>query len=206
MPAKKKREFPQADARKRMFVQSFIKSYNAAQAARDAGYSARTAEVTGSKLLKEVKVQQLIAEAERRIENKTCVSKDKILKELSLCGFSDMADYVTVDTAGCVQIKSIDDLPIGTSRAIKKIKEKRVIKSTQGTKDKPSEDVILESTLEFELHDKLSPLVNMGKELGMFRDKHEVGLDAATAELILSALPSDYAAAVRAKLLAMKEK
>jgi len=149
--------------------------------------------------------QKEIARLESLIENKVIISKEKIMRELSLLGFSDMKDHITIDEVGCVQAVGINNLPVGASRAIKKVKERRVIKSIQGTKDKPSEDTILESTFEFELHDKITPLINMGKELGMFRDRKEIGLDDQTVELILGALPPEYATAVRAKLLEMKE-
>jgi phage terminase small subunit len=188
------------------FCREYVKDYNGTQAAIRAGYSKKTAQEQSSQHLSKLIIQQEIARRESLIENKVLVTKDKILRELSILGFSDMQDHVTIDDAGCVQAVGIDNLPVGASRAIKKVKEKRVIKSIQGTKDKPSEDVILERTFEFELHDKITPLINMGKELGMFRDRKEIGLDDQTVELILSALPPDYASQVRAKLLEMKDK
>ena len=41
----------------------------------------------------------------------------------------------------------------------------------------------------------------LGKHLALFTERHLVGLDITTIELILSALPPEYAEAVRAKLL-----
>jgi phage terminase small subunit len=176
----------QADARVRMFIQHYLKTYNATQAALDAKYAPKSAHVQGCRLLKNDKVQAAIAAAEHLIENKTLVSKDKIMKEMSLIGFSNVEEHLTVDDGGTVRALSFDELPLGASRAIKKIKEKRIIKSVQGTKDKPSEDVILESTFEFELYDKITALVNMGKELGMFRDRQEhTGKDGVPLEVTL---------------------
>jgi phage terminase small subunit len=200
----KKKTVNKAASRKRMFMLNYLMSYNATAAAKAAGFSEKTAYSQGHRLLKNVEIQKKIAEEEHKIEIKVGISKEKILKELALIGFSDIGEYIIVSKSGNVQTKSLDDLPLGASQAIKKIKEKRVVKPCQGTKDKPSDNVILESTFEFELYDKITALVNMGKDLGMFRNKHEVGLDAATIEAILSVLPTEYAAAVKVKPLEIK--
>ena len=186
------------------FVNHYLKHYNATEAAIAAGYSPKSADNQGWRMMKNEDVQRAITEAERRLENKVFVSKEKILKEMSLIGFSSIDDHVDVDVGGFVKAKTFAEMPTGAVRCIKKIKEKRTIKSIQGTKDKPSEDVILESTFEFELHDKIQALINMGKELGMFRDRKEIGLDDKTIDLILSALPKDYADAVKSELMKMK--
>lgn len=154
------------------FCREYVLDYNGTQAAIRAGYSKRTAYSQSFDLLKKPEIQKEIQALESRIENKVIITKDKILRELSLIGFANLADHVTIDdTTGCVQAIGIDSLPAGASRAIKKVKERRVIKSTA------SGDEVLESTFEFELHDKQTALVNMGKELGMFRDKHEIDVN-----------------------------
>ena len=154
------------------FCREYVLDYNGTQAAIRAGYSKRTAYSQSFDLLKKPEIQKEIQSLESRIENKVIITKDKILRELSLIGFANLADHVTIDdTTGCVQAIGIDSLPAGASRAIKKVKERRVIKSTA------SGDEVLESTFEFELHDKQTALVNMGKELGMFRDKHEIDVN-----------------------------
>jgi len=153
------------------FCREYVLDYNGTQAAIRAGYSKKTANNQIGRLLVNVGIQKEIQALESRIENKVIITKDKILRELSLIGFANMADHVTIGEDGCVQAVGIDKLPAGASRAIKKVKEKRVIKSTA------SGDEVMESTFEFELHDKQTALVNMGKELGMFREKHEVDIN-----------------------------
>lgn len=187
------------------FCQQYVVDYNATQAAARAGYSAKTARQQGSRLLTNVVIQQEIARRESRIENKVITSKDKILRELAKLGFSDMADHVTVDEHGCLQAVAVEDLPVGASRAIKKVKERRIIKSTKGTADNPDGDQILESTFEYELHDKISPLVQMGKELGMFRDRHDVQFDEKILTVFMSVLPQDYAVEFKRQLIAAVE-
>ena len=154
------------------FCREYVLDYNGTQAAIRAGYSKKTANEQAAQLLAKLSTQKEIQWRESLLENKVIVTKDKILRELSLIGFANLADHVTIDdTTGCVQAIGIDSLPVGASRAVKKVKERRVIKSTA------SGDEVLESTFEFELHDKQTALVNMGKELGMFREKHEVDVN-----------------------------
>jgi phage terminase small subunit len=186
------------------FCYEYVKDYNGTQAAVRTGYSQKTAKQQASRLLTKVDIQRVITDFETEIQNKTLISKEKILRELALIGFSDIQDYITIDVSGCVKAVCIDDLPLGVSRAIKKVKEKRVIKSSQGSKDKQLKDIIQESTFEFELHDKITALINMGKELGMFRERREVGLDEKCVEEILGALPKEFADAVRIKLFEVK--
>ena len=183
------------------FCAEYVRDYNGRQAAIRAGYSPKTAQEQASRLLSKVKVQKEISRRESRIENKVIISKDKILRELSKVGFSNVSDHLTIDEAGCVQAVGLDQLPPGASAAIKKVKERRVIKTVQGTKDKPDGDQILESTLEYELHDKINPLVQMGKELGMFREKHEINIDEKMMGVFVSILPEEYAKAFKKRLL-----
>jgi phage terminase small subunit len=167
--------------RQSAFCREYIKDYNGAQAAIRAGYSKHTAAVTASTLLTRANIQQELQSLESRIENKVFISKEKILRELAMIGFSNIADHVDVDDSGCTQAVSVVNLPIGASRAVKKLKERRVIKSTS------SGDEVLESTLEYELHDKQSALVSMGKELGMFRERVNVSVTGVTGDKLNAA-------------------
>lgn len=183
------------------FCREYVKDYNGTQAAIRAGFSKKRASATAAELVAKRSIQEEIQSIEKTFENRIFVSKEKILKELAIIGFADMGEHVTIDSSGCVQAVGLDQLPFGASRAIKKIKEKRVIKSTQGAKDKPSEDVVLESTFEFELHDKRGALVDMGKEFGMFRDRPEHSFSEETLYALLSLFPPEYADQVKKKII-----
>ena len=125
------------------FCREYVLDYNGTQAAIRAGYSKRTAYSQSFDLLKKPESQKEIQALESRIENKVIITKDKILRELSMIGFANLAAHVTIDdTTGCVQAIGIDSLPAGASRAIKKVKERRVIKSTA------SGDEVLENQLQ----------------------------------------------------------
>jgi phage terminase small subunit len=152
------------------FCREYVKDYNGTQAAIRAGYSKKTAQVQSSQLLLKLMVQEEILRRERQLENRINISKDKILKELAVIGFSNIDEYLDIDGGGFIKAKSFDEMPAGASKAIKKVEEKRTIRQTQDD----SEDIIMDSTFKFELYDKLQALIAMGKELGMFRERREL--------------------------------
>ena len=187
------------------FCREYVLDYNATQAATRAGYSPKTARQQASQLLTKLNIQQEISKRESFIQNKVIITKDKIIRELAKLAFSDIADHLTIDEYGCAQAVALADLPVGASRAIKKVKERRIIKSTKGTKDSPDGEQILESTFEYELHGKENPLIQLGKELGMFRDKHEVQFDETILSAFMAIMPPDYQAEFRKQLIAAVE-
>lgn len=82
------------------------------------------------------------------------ISLEKIVQELVLIGFSDIAKYVRIDEGGALQAIPLEQLkPQKTSRAIKKIKE-----TTKISESKDGETFFKESKIEYELYDKLSAL------------------------------------------------
>ncbi|MFA5322856.1 MAG: terminase small subunit, partial [Smithella sp.] len=143
------------------FVQEYLVDLIKEKAAQRAGYSQKSARQQASYLMKNTTVLAAIREGKKLIASRAMVNQDEVLKELALIGFADMADFIKVDEGGGVCAIPLEQLKSGASRIIKKIKEKRIIKSCQGSKDKPSEDMILESTYEFELHDKVKSLLGI---------------------------------------------
>ncbi len=107
------------------------------------------------------------AEIEKR-KARITFTADQVLEELALIGFADMADFVEIDEGGAVRAYPLNTIAKGKSRIIKKVKEKRVIKSTA------EGDQVLDSTYEFELCDKVKSLELLGRHLGILNEKHDV--------------------------------
>jgi hypothetical protein len=110
----------------------------------------------------------------RRIFEESGFSVKEIADELAGIAFADMADFITVDESGIVRAIAFDELKKNKSRIIKKIKERRVIRTEKGTKDKPDGEQILDATFEFELHDKLDAL---GKAIAVIGIQKPVKVD-----------------------------
>jgi phage terminase small subunit len=79
------------------FVREYLIDLNATQAAIRAGYSARTADVQGCRLLADVKVAKEIAKAMQAREKRTGITQDRVLQELARIAFFDPRDLLTED-------------------------------------------------------------------------------------------------------------
>lgn len=145
------------------FVQEYLIDLNATQAAIRAGYSQKTAEVIGHKLVKKRLVAEAILKAQQKRGLKTEITQERILFELAIIAFSNMPDYLTIDEdTGAVHCKGFDSMPENASRAIESVKENRSI-----TEDAKGERSIVFEKFEFKLHSKIKALELLMQHLGM---------------------------------------
>jgi phage terminase small subunit len=199
--------------RQAKFVQEYLVDLNATQAAIRAGYSEKTADVQGPRLLGNVGVAAAIAAAGKRVAAKADVTVGRVVAELAKIGFSslgdvtdwgvkevaigydadgkrlraeDIGDAAVVHYVDAPWVKPInrDDLPVDVRAAVAEVSLGR-----EGFKIK--------------MHDKAAALQQLGRYLGMFVDKTEVtGPDGGPikAEMTdqFAALPKDARDAIRA--------
>ena len=144
------------------FVDEFLVDGDAEQAAIRSGYSPARAIRVAAQLLENPEVERAIQLAEQTRAPGTAISAEAVIRELAIIAFSDLRQDLAVGLDGSLSLKSLKDLP-GAS-AIKKIKEKRKIKSLGENSE------VLESQLEVEYHDKLKALEVLGKHLGLFSE------------------------------------
>ncbi len=64
------------------FVEEYLIDLNATAAAKRAGYSAKTAEVQGCRLLRKVQVQQSIQKGQEALSERTLVAQDDVVRGL----------------------------------------------------------------------------------------------------------------------------
>jgi phage terminase small subunit len=154
------------------FVREYIKDYCGAQAAIRAGYSKKAAKEIASELLTKPHIQAGVTREERKLQNRFILTKERVLKELALIGYSDLSEYVTTDNEGRVTINEMATLPPQISRALKSIKSKTdtLVQKVDGGTFRELE----KAQIEVVLHDKIQALNLMGKEIGLFKDKCEI--------------------------------
>jgi len=144
------------------FVDEYLIDLNATQAAIRTGYSAKSAHVTGSRLLSDAKIQAAIAEGRSKIAGKLEITQERILGEMAKIGFSDIRKFFS-ETGSLKRVEDLDDDAAGCISAIEVV--------TKRVPGSDSDEV--EHTAKIKLWDKGSALLNMGKHLGMFTDRHE---------------------------------
>lgn len=152
--------------KQKTFCREYLKDLNATAAAERAGYSKKTARSFGQRLLTKVDIQFEVSRLMNEREKRTEITIDKVLRELAICGFTDIRNYLDVNAAGLVKVKNLEGLPPEMTRAIKKIKQRTTIRHEPGGGAK-----IQDAHLEFELYDKMVALDKIGNHLGMFNKK-----------------------------------
>ena len=98
--------------RHEIFCLEYLVDFNATRAASAAGYSKKTAEVAGSRLLRNVKVQEILAVLKKRLLEKKELRIEDILEILKILSHSNILDYVKDGTGevGLVEFKKPSEL------------------------------------------------------------------------------------------------
>lgn len=181
------------------FCQIYSNSMNGTQAAIAAGFSEVSARTIASRLLSKDNIQAYLIDLAARTEEKTIVTKARVLEELAALGFSDMKDFIEFRKGKKPRVKSFEETGEAKTRAIKKIKirERRIEVDDEkadefvgNTGDEPirgGKSITLESHVEFELHDKIRPLDMMARHLKMYETDDDAG-DTPDVDPVLDAL------------------
>lgn len=150
------------DERKERFAQELAKGKNQADAHKAAGFSGSKAAASLMANRPEIKarVKELTESATAKASAKLAISKERVMEELARIGFSDLRKLFD-ESGGLKPIHELDD---DTAAAIGSIE---VVTS------KPRGGEV-EYTHKFKAWDKQSALVNLGKELGMFKQGVDV--------------------------------
>lgn len=81
------------NAKQSRFVDEYMVDLNATQAAIRAGYSEKTANEQGARLLVNVSIQEAVQEARQKRQERVELTQDMVVEELRKVGFADAADY-----------------------------------------------------------------------------------------------------------------
>lgn len=163
-------------AKQNRFVQEYLIDLNATQAAIRAGYSAKTADRIGPELLGKTCVSQAIEAAQADRAARTGITQNRVLRELALLGFANMRDYMTVQADGTAYV----DLSALTRDQAAAIQEITVDEYTDGR----GQDARLVKKVKVKLADKRASLVDIGRHLGMFTERHELDLSDSIKQAI----------------------
>lgn len=146
------------------FVAEYLIDLNATQAAIRAGYSAKTAQEQGSRLLSNVMVAEAIQAAMKAREERTEITQDRVLLELSRIAFFDPRKLLRDDGSP----KPIGELDDGTAAAL------AGLEITEEWEGSGEDRVFVGYTKKYKISDKNTAITNAMRHLGMFVDKSEV--------------------------------
>lgn len=183
------------EAKRERFCQAISEGMAASEAYLWAGYKGnpRSAAVSANRLLKNANVktrvdellllrQQIDAQATQIAVEKLAITKERVLSELAKIGFADLRKAVRWHGALVKEEESPegDTLIVKTtySNHVELISSEEIDDETAGAIAEVSQT---QHGVKIKLHDKRAALVDIGKHLGMFVEKHEhTGKDGST--------------------------
>lgn len=153
--------------KQKIFADEYLIDLNATRAYRKAYPSVKkdeTAAQAGSRMLRNVKVAEYIAERMQARQERTEITQDRVLEELAAIAFARATDYAEVKDDQ-VFIKDTAGLSGNQIKAVAGIKQGKF-------------------GIEVKLNDKEKALELLGRHLGMFKDRVEVsGLEEEKTKL-----------------------
>lgn len=144
----------------RRFIEEYLSDpeRNATKAARRAGYAYNSAAQMASEILKKPHVKAAIEERQGKLLESFGITETRILQELAKIGFANIQDFAALTEDG----GSIRNVPRDQTAAIKEV----TIEQTDNGRFSVKKTKL-------SLADKQAALVQMGKHLGMFKEKVE---------------------------------
>ena len=140
------------------FVDEYLISLNATQAALAAGYSEKTARSIGNRLLTNVYIQKAIAEAQAKRSERVQIDQDWVLQKL--------IDEVDADISGIYddnnQLKQVKDWPVVFRKGL-------VV--GMDVEEITIDGAVIGYTKKVKMPDRLRRLELIGKHLGMWKDE-----------------------------------
>ena len=143
--------------KQKKFVEEYLIDLNATQSAIRAGYSPKTANEQGSRLLANVSIQEAISKAMAERSRRTGINQDRIVQELARIAFVKITDVVDPDgeintNASDDDLACIESYKVEDSDSVNGSSSKREVK----------------------LASKIKALELLGKHVGMWNDKIQV--------------------------------
>lgn len=154
----------------RRFVDEYLIDLHGTNAAIRAGYTPSRAKSTASELLARQDVEEAVAERQSALSERAGVAAERVINELALLGFSNAMDYIRIGDDG----QPYTDFSQLTREQAAAITEVTVETRTEyDTDDKGDRKPVPVRKVRFKLADKRAPLVDLGKHLGLFKERPE---------------------------------
>lgn len=151
------------------FVQEYLIDLNATQAAIRAGYSEKTANEQGARLLANVSVRSAVEEAKADRAERTHITQDRVLQELARIAFFDLRKLYREDGS----LKAMHELDDDAAAVLAGVD----VVETKGNAAVGGEDGIRhvpEYVKKVKIPDKVGALGLAMRHLGMLKDKTEL--------------------------------
>ena len=151
--------------KQKLFISAYLIDLNATRAAIAAGYSRDTAKQMGSENLAKPDVAEEIQKRMDRRAEKLEITSDKVLQEIALLGFANMADFI-VPQEDCSILTDFSSMTREQAAAIQEVTVEEYVEGK-------GENARQCKRVKFKLCDKGANLERLGKHLKLFVDRVE---------------------------------
>lgn len=151
--------------RQALFVQEYLKDFNATQAAIRAGYAKKSANREGPKLLSNPVIAAGVAKAQEQVKKKFEITIDEIAAEMKNLGFANMQDYMSIGPDGD-PVLDWSKLTREQAAALAEV----TVEDFKDGRGKKARDV---RKVRFKLADKRQSLIDLARLCGLLTDKVE---------------------------------
>jgi phage terminase small subunit len=155
-------------ARQAKFVQEYLLCLNGTEAARRAGYSKKTANREGARLLSNVVIQAAVQAGFQQRQEEFKITEKEIVQELAAIAFFNLKNVMRPEEKG-VAMKSWAEMSESTTKAIASVSESQ-------TEFGVSSSV--------RAHDKIGALKLLGQHIGMWKDASRQQSDSESLKAI----------------------
>ena len=143
--------------KQKRFADEYLINLNATQAAIRAGYSPKTTRQQGQRLLTKVDIQNYIKKRQKKLQERTEVTQERVVRELAKIAFADISDFIKWNNKKMILI---------SSKKLKRDDTAAVAEITETIKTGNTN----ENTRKIKLHDKVKALDLLGRHLGIYTD------------------------------------
>ncbi len=150
--------------KQKVFIEEYLKTFNATQAALAAGYSPDTARSIGAENLTKPDISSAISERLRE----TAMGADEVMMRLAEHARGDVGEFLTQTADNELIIDLTKAIEAKKTKLIKKLTQKRTIR-TKGD-DETTEEVLTS----IEMYDAQAALEKIGRHHKLFTDKQEI--------------------------------
>ena len=147
-------------AKQQRFVEEYLVDLNATQAAIRAGYSKKTARLSGHRNITNDNIAAEIQAGRDKLSEMTGVTAERVIEELALVAFTNMQDYIQVNADGQPEL-DFSALTRDQAAALSEIITEEVWRGR-------GEDAKRMIRTKFKLHSKMSALDQLCKYFGLF--------------------------------------
>lgn len=185
-------KLPPLKPKQKVFCEEYIIDLNGTQAAARAGYSKKTSNEIAAELLAKPSIKayiQLLLDARSQ---KTEITAARVLKELAAIAFANIDDFVKVTEEEVIETVQGEDGGMTPNK--RRYRTVEVFPTDTVDKEKiPAISSIKQgkSGIELKIHDKEKALELLGRHLGMWNDKLQLGADDELKALYKSVMNGD---------------